>query len=127
MTGTELAAMAASTIAACVPYLDEAARKAAGKAGEAVAGALWGKVRGALAGAGEGKAVERLEARPADPDCQGAVRAALAELLENDPALAEELRMLLPPPPAVASTIIVQGGGNKTSQISGNHNRVKFR
>src|SRR6185312_10591669 len=101
----------------------EAAKGAAKKVGEnsvAGAGKLLGWMRDKLTGRGK-QALDDLERRPESAGYQAVLSEHLAEQLEAEPSLRDELRSLLP---ATVQVQTVQGAGAKGLQISGNGNVV---
>jgi hypothetical protein len=101
----EPATLAATAIAAALPYLltlaKEGAKGAAGAAGKSV----WEWVTGKLTSEAGKEVVRHLQAEPADATNRHAVEAALSKLLRNDGGAASELRSLL----IEASAMSVQG------------------
>jgi hypothetical protein len=116
--------MAAATVAALSPYLVEAAKGAATKAGEAAyrGGArLFRFLRGKLQGADEQKALTRLEQEPEDADSQAALRIVLKESLRRDVGFRDELEALLKaiPTTEVSQVADVVGDGDTVIQAAG--------
>jgi len=116
-------AEASAAVGFLAPYLVEAAKGAAKKVGEnsvTGAGKLLGWMRGKLTGRGK-QALDDLEQRPESAGYQAVLSEHLAEQLEAEPGLRDELRSLLP---ATVQVQTVQGAGAKGLQISGNGNVV---
>ena len=91
-------ALAGAAVALVAPYVAEAAKAGAKKAGEAAAsgvGALWTKLRARLVGAGAAAKVEKLEAAPDDPKRQTILAGELEELFEQDAAWRAEIAELV--------------------------------
>ena len=126
---TDDATMAATAVAAVVPYLVEAGKEGAKALGkEAAAGAVsvlgWLKKR--LSPGGR-DALAKLEKTPDDADRQAALRVAVRDLLAEDAGLRAELARLLEAVPAAAidqrlvqvgdhnTGVLVAGTGNRTS------------
>jgi hypothetical protein len=89
------ATLAATAIAAALPYLltlgKEGAKAAAGAAGKSV----WEWVKGKLTSEAGKEVAKDLESGPEDLDSRKAAEAALSKLLRNDHGAASELRSLL--------------------------------
>jgi len=115
--------LAAGAVAVLSPYLAEAGKTLAGKAGEAAwqqGEKLWTLVRGKLARPEQQAALAELEAHPADPDVQGAARVQLRKALAEDAGLASALAELLAAmPKTVEQTMSVVGHGNTPVQAVG--------
>lgn len=124
------ATMAATAVAAVVPYLVEAGKEGAKTLGkETAAGTvkLLGWLKDKLTPGGR-EALAKLEQTPADPDRQAALRAALKDLLAEDQTLRAELEKLLDgiPRAAVNQNLVQQGDHNKGVQVAGESNTVKI-
>lgn len=119
--------LTAAVVALLSPYLTEAAKAGAGKAGEmAVEGV--GKLYTALArrfskNRAAEEALERLEKTPELPGAQAAFRSALEQRIAEDQELRAELVGLVERL-APGQTARVTGDRNLTIQISGNQNQV---
>ena len=95
LTATALASAAVTLV---TPYLAEAAKAGAKKAGEAAAagvGALWSTLRTRLTSAGATTKVEKLEAAPEDPKRRTILAGELEELFEADPTFRAEIAKLV--------------------------------
>jgi hypothetical protein len=115
--------LATTTVMALSPYFLEAAKGAAGKVGEdAYEGgkklASW--VRGKLS-TNDTKALDRVAADPVNADKQAALRVSLSEVLAANPALQNELAVLLQSMPKFAARQDVNqvGDGNVGAQATG--------
>jgi tetratricopeptide (TPR) repeat protein/cellulose biosynthesis protein BcsQ len=125
------ATMAATAVAAVVPYLVEAGKEGAKTLGkEAAAGAVrvlaW--LRGKLTPGGQA-ALARLEQTPDDADRQAALRVALKDLLADEQTLKDNLAKLLDtiPKAAIDQNLVQQGDHNRAAQIAGDSNKVDIR
>ena len=111
----EPATLAATAIAAALPYLltlaKEGAKGAAGAAGKSV----WEWVTGKLTSEAGKEVVKDLQSGPEDSDNRKAAEAALAKLLRNDHGAASELRSLL----IQAGAMSVQGDITVTATHGG--------
>ena len=123
--------LAAQVVETASPYLVEAGKKAAGKAGEAAFAQtvkLWDGVKGLLTTKGKGQEIAKFEADPANTDRQTVVRMALTDLLEAEPAQVAPIQALLAAAEtervAVEQKLISIGDHNKNVQITGNGNSV---
>jgi hypothetical protein len=115
------ATLAATAIAAALPYVaalgKEAAKSAAGAAGKSV----WEWVKGKLTSdVGKG-VVKDLENDPHDADNRKAAEAALSKLLKSDPGALSELAQLLEKAgvTSTALTANIVGNENIVGQVSG--------
>jgi hypothetical protein len=123
--------MAALTVTAVSPYLAEATKGAAGKVGEAAieGGAkLFRFLKSKLRGADE-KALSRVEREPGNADYQAALRVALTEWAERDPASRDELAALLkalPPTTVAHQSANIVGDGNEVVQAAGTKISIGF-
>ena len=120
--------MAATAVAAVVPYLVEAGKEGAKTLGkEAAAGAvqLLGWLKDRLTPGGR-EALAKLETAPDDADRQAALRVAVRDLLAADAGLRGELSRLLEAVPAAAiDQRLVQVGDHNTGvQVAGSGNRT---
>lgn len=89
--------LATTAVALLSPYLVKFGEKAAERAGEGVAdggGKLLGWMKDKLTGRGK-EALDDLTSAPHSDDNQADLRKQLTKLIEGDPALGEELRVLL--------------------------------
>lgn len=127
---SDLLQVASEMMLVLSPYLVEAGKKAAGKAGEAgfaQAARLWAAVRGKLDCQGRGKELERLENDPS-PERQAALKIALADFLADTPQALPELMALLQAAkaaqPTVTQTLHSVGDHNTIVQISGHGNKI---
>lgn len=126
----EAGQFAAEVMTVLSPYLAEAGKKAAGKAGEAAwgqAAKLWGAVKDKLVATGRAAELEKLEADPS-PKRQMALEVALADFLEANPRAIEDLRPLLAGA-KTTTTVVTQtlnslGDNAINVQVSGNGNVV---
>ncbi len=87
-------ALVSAAVDALVPYLTEAGKKAAATLGAEAAkeiAALWAWVKGKVTGS----AKDAFEQAPDDTKAQGKLEGALEQVLEAEPALADELRQLV--------------------------------
>lgn len=99
----QLAEALAALLAPAMPYLVEAGKSAAGKAGEQLsdgalekAKSLWGRLRHRVEEKGSAReAAEDLAKEPEGADAQAAFRLQLRKLLETNGALAEEMAGLV--------------------------------
>jgi hypothetical protein len=107
------AALAATAIAAALPYLvtvvKEGAKGAAGAAGKSV----WDWVRAKLTSEAGKEVVKDLECGPEDSDNRKAAEATLSKLLKSDLSLQSELARLLEKPDATSTTITANVVGNE--------------
>ena len=118
--------LAAAAVGYLVPYLPVLAEGAAKKIGENVpesAGKLVSWLRGKLSAGGQ-EALDDLAKQPGDDFTREALKRKIAEAVQADPRLAEELRALLPADarPLIAQNQTVSGAGAKAAQVAGNHN-----
>jgi len=102
-----IATIASSAVSLLAPYLREAAKELAKKAGEelgkASTTAAWNKVKelyntirtGFVGREAAIEALDDLEKTPNDPDTQAAVRVQLRKLMQIDDAFAKQLAILL--------------------------------
>jgi hypothetical protein len=125
------ATMAATAVAAVVPYLVEAGKEGAKKLGEeAAAGAVrvLGWLKDKLSAGGQ-EALAKLEKAPDDPDRQAALRVALKDLLADDQKLKDGLAKLLDtiPKAAIDQNLVQQGDHNRAAQVAGDSNKVDIR
>jgi hypothetical protein len=121
------ASLAATAVAALAPFLTEAGKKAAAGLGEAAAqelSALWAWVKAKATGS-----ATALERAPGDDKAQAKLEGALELLLEQQPALADDLRRLIEAakPAAdevarVVQTMTVTGDDNISTQSVGHGN-----
>lgn len=123
------ATMAATAVAAVVPYLVEAGKEGAKTLGkEAAAGAVrvlgWLKTK--LTPGGQ-QALAKLEQTPDDPDRQTVLRIALQDRLDDVPTLRDELAALLRdiPESAIDQRLVQIGDHNRAAQVAGTGNQVK--
>lgn len=113
-------------VLALSPYLIEAAKGVAGKAGEeAYEGSK--KLLSALRDTifkSDKKALARLEADPTNPENLTEVRISLANILRNEPSLQEELEALLQSMHALdgSQNLFQSGNGNIGVQTAGKNN-----
>ncbi len=124
------ATMAASAVAAVVPYLVEAGKEGAKTLGkEAAAGAVrvLGWLRAKLTSGGQ-EALAKLERTPDDADRQAALRVALKDLLADDQGLRDELSKLLQamPKTAIDQSLVQHGDHNRAAQVAGDRNKVNI-
>jgi hypothetical protein len=122
--------LATTAVAALSPYFLEAAKGAAGKAGEdAYAGGkkLFEWLKQKLTGDAQ-KALERVEADPGNSDKQAALRVGLSEALEADSGLHTELASLLQSLPQVMGSQQSNqvGDGNTTAQALGKNIHINI-
>ncbi|NBB70674.1 MAG: hypothetical protein GVY33_10195 [Alphaproteobacteria bacterium] len=117
--------LASAAVGALVPYLSAAGEKAAQALGAEAATelrALWDWVKGKVAGG----TTEALAATPADAKAQGKLEGALEQVLEDEPALADELRRLVeaaePEATRLEQTMNIQGDDNVAVQNTGHGN-----
>jgi hypothetical protein len=105
------ATLAATALAAALPYLvtlgKEAAKGAAGAAGKSV----WGWITGKLTSEAGKEVVRDIESDPNDADSRKALEATLSKYLRSDTAAQHELRSLL----TQAGAISVHGDINVTA------------
>ena len=130
MTDPNLLATAAAAVNALSPYLLEAAKGAAGRASEdAYAGVkkLLGWLKQKLTSEGR-KALELVEADPANTDKQAALRVTLSEVLEADSNLFRELTSLLKsvPRPSSNQHMTQIGDANTGAQAAGQNINVSI-
>jgi hypothetical protein len=128
-------ALAATTVTVLSPYFLEAAKGAAGKAGEeAYAGGkkLVSWLREKLF-VNDTKALDRVAADPSNVDNQAALRVSLSETLAAaDPALVHELNALVDsasqsmPKFAVSQNASQSGNSNVSAQAAGQNNRINI-
>ncbi|MGA2408789.1 MAG: hypothetical protein ABSG46_00145 [Candidatus Binataceae bacterium] len=125
------ATIAASTVAALLPYLAAAAKKTAEKAGEAAyeGGAkLLAFLKGKLTGENERKALARVESNPENADRQAALRVELEDLVERDAGFGGELETLLKALPKTEATqsANVLGDNNTVTQAAGQNIHINY-
>lgn len=109
--------LAAGAVAALVPYLGEAGKAVAKKAGDAAWGQcekLWTFLRGRLTGTSAQEALEDLQKQPGDADVQGQARLQLRKALQADPTLVQELAALLQAAQTEARQYLNVTGDNNT-------------
>lgn len=117
----EPATLAATALAAALPYVaaigKEAAKSAAGAAGKSI----WEWVKGKLTSEAGKEALQDLEKGPEDSDNRKAAEAALSKLLKSNPATLSELAQLLETAGAAstAQTANVVGDENIVTQAAG--------
>ena len=112
------------------PYLVEAGKGGAGKAGEAMftqVAKLWGAVKDKLTLAGRGAELEKLEKDPS-PKRQAALEVALTDFLEANPQAITDLQPLLRAA-KISSTTVTQtmnsfGDNNMNVQVNGSGNVI---
>jgi hypothetical protein len=96
--------LAATAIAAAMPYVEALGKAAAGAAGKSI----WDWVKSKLTSEASQEAVRDLEVDPTAVDNRNAVEAALSKFLRSDPNafadLASLLRQAGPPPASVVVT-----------------------
>lgn len=124
------ATMAATAVAAVVPYLVEAGKQGAKKLGEEAAGGavkLLGWLKARLTPGGQ-EALAKLEQAPDDADRQAALRVTLKDRLAEAPDLRDELAELLQaiPPAAIDQRLVQEGDHNRAAQVVGSGNRVNM-
>jgi len=120
-----LAAGLAGFLGPLVPYLVKGSEKAAetfgqqlGQAGGRKAAAVWDKLRDRLGK--DSAALQAMAKDPKDQDAQAALRVALRQSLQADPALAAELAALLQDAEAAtAQRVEIHGNGNVIAQGAG--------
>lgn len=128
-------------LAPFLPYLLRAGEKAAEEAGRKLGEAawerartLWARLRPKIeAKPAAQEAVQSAAASPQDEDALGALRFQLRKLLEEDPALREELARLWQEARAAGITVVALGersvavGGDVTGSVivTGDRNRVQ--
>ena len=116
-----LAVLASAAVTTLLPLLEKAAAKGFEKLGEATAGTLFEKLKKRLTGASAQEALDKLAKEPARASAQQAVQSKVLEVLEDDPAFADELKRWLAEANAggTTQTANVQGNENVAVQISG--------
>ena len=124
------ATMAATAVAAVVPYLTEAGKEGAKTLGkEAAAGAVrvLGWLKAKLTPGGQ-EALVKLEKAPDDTDRQAALRVALKDMLADDQTLQADLAKLLEgiPKAAIDQNLVQQGDHNKGALIAGDRSKVNI-
>ncbi|AWB07515.1 hypothetical protein A6A40_21060 (plasmid) [Azospirillum humicireducens] len=124
------AEVAAATVTVLSPYLSEAGKEAAKSVGKEVAGQgfkLLGWLRDKLTGRGA-EALTALEEKPERETRKEALTIQLREVLEDNPALLDELRALLTEETPQGHSLIqtVNGDNNKVAQVSGSGNSVSI-
>jgi hypothetical protein len=121
--------LAAAAVGFLVPYLTEAGKEAAKTVGKETAGAgikLLGWLRDKVTGRAK-EALEDLEKQPDSAENQADLRKQLAKLLEQQPDLAEQLRLLLPDVHSHDSSIHQNvGAGAQAIQNVGNQNTASI-
>ncbi len=113
------ATLAAGAVGALVPYLAEAGKELAKKAGGAAwegAGKLWTLLRSKLTRPEQQSVLADLETHPADPDVQAAARVQLKKAATEDAEFARALAELLASLPAAS--------GGQTANVAGDNNVV---
>lgn len=125
---TSAVQVAAAAVSALSPYLTEGGKEAAKVAGKELAGQggkLLGWLRGKLTGLGAG-ALTALEEKPESESRQGVLKLQLGELLEDNPALLDELRALLKEETPQGQSLIqtVNGDNNKVGMNFGTGNSI---
>ncbi len=120
-------AAASSAVAAITPALVEMGKGLAEGVGEGGAGKLLGWLRAKLSGRGQ-EALAELASDPDSADNQADLRKQLKKLLEQEPALLDELRALLPAPGTGGDTMTqsVGAGGQGVLINKGSGNTVTF-
>lgn len=121
------AAVLASFLAPCLPFLVKGGEEAAKEAGKKFGGEVWERAQVVWS-----KLVPKLEARPAareiagdlagdpeDADLQAALRGQLKKLLAEDAALAQELAALMQ-----SENEETSGGDTVTQTVTGEHNKT---
>jgi hypothetical protein len=113
-------------VLALSPYLIEAAKGAAGKAGEEAyesSKKLLSTLRNKLFKR-DTKVLARLEADPTNPENLAEVRISLANILKNEPSFQEELEALLQATHALdgSQKLFQSGNGNIGVQTAGKNN-----
>lgn len=126
----EVSQFASEVMVVLSPYLVEAGKKAAGKAGEAAfaqTAKLWGAVKGKLASAGRGAELEKLENDPS-PKRQAALEIALSDFLEANPQAVADLLPLLRDAKTASATVTQtlnsSGDNNINVQVNGSGNVI---
>jgi hypothetical protein len=121
---------ASAAVGFLAPYLVEAGKGMAKKVGEnsvGGAGKLLGWMRGKLTGRGK-QALDDLDQKPDSAGYQAVLSERLAELLEAEPSLRDELRSLLPSAAQVDQSMHqTLRAGAKGAQIRGDSNKVDIR
>ena len=111
-------------------FVSGAAKTAAEKAASAVGGKIGGWLETKLSGQAEREVLDKAKASPASQGARRQLEGALLARLENDENLVQELARLLDDAKRETGLTIQQmkvvGSHNKTAQISGNGNIVKF-
>ncbi|MGF7178291.1 hypothetical protein [Azospirillum doebereinerae] len=122
------AEVAAATVSVLSPYLTEAGKevaKAAGKEAASQGFKVLGWLRDKLTGTATGT-LAALEEKPENQNRQGAFKFQLADFLEENPALLDELRKLLaeaaPGIHGVSQT--VKGDNNNVGQVVGSGSTI---
>lgn len=108
--------LAAAAVTAVVPYLVDAGKGLAGKAGEDAweqGKKLWTLLRQKLSGTAQSGALDDLSAQPGDDDLQAVARVQLRKALAADEAFAQALAALLP---------VVQSDTRQAMQVTGDNN-----
>ncbi len=125
----DVLALAASAVTIVKPLLGEAAKAGAGQLGKDMAGkagAVLGWVREKLAGK---EALADAEAKPDDPLNRQALETALAKLLRDQPALADELAALVKEAggTVIEARLEQKGDHNMAAQAAGTGNTVTIQ
>ena len=113
------ATLAACAVGALVPYLAEAGREVAKKAGGTAwegTGKLWTLMRAKLMKPEQQSALAELKAQPTDPDVQGAARVQLKKAASEDAEFARALAGLLAALPSAGQSANVVGHDNIIGQ-----------
>ena len=122
MDTNELVHQLMNWVAQQLPLLPgSAVTETASGVAKAFGGDIWSKVKSLFAKSGRSAIPAALETSPAQPEEQGTFRCALHELLEQNPAYADELRQLLA---AAPSTTVIQSGNHNTSIINNGNGSV---
>ena len=89
---------------------------------------LWGWIKGRFTSPSATGAIGELEEAPDSSDALETVQLKLAQLLDADPQLADELREILAAAgdSATVQTMNVEGKGHKSAQIIGSDNEVNI-
>jgi hypothetical protein len=124
------ATMAATAVAAVVPYLVEAGKEGTKTLGkEAATGAVkvLGWLKDKLSPGGQ-EVLAKLEKTPDDADRQAALRVALKDLLAEDQTLKGELIKLLDgiPKTAIDQNLVITGDHNRAAQVAGDSNKTNI-
>ncbi len=116
------AALATAVVAFLIPFVAEAAKSAAGKAGQA----LWEKVETMFKGKPAAEtALADFKQQPADPDNQASLRKELRKLAEADKRFHEEIQQLLEAAQKAAPAGVSYHADNNSGTLAqGNNNTV---